>query len=231
MKNSNDLPPNQPELYEEREKRQTEEGQKTCPSQNFLSQNQERKKEEEEEKMSVDSFQNREDKENISLNTPEVNYDYQEMNVDGLQDKEENGENEGGKEEELPEINLNLQKCEENVEGGKKPNYKKTNVVNIEKVFENVSKTILPRYRKTFETFKDCVNHDKKLLNRLQKMENLESILTSSFSKKKSRPLKNEKKFFTTVEKINSQLLYLIPNSKKLQANLTNFSKWYKLSI
>ena len=94
--------------------------------------------------------------------------------------------------------------------------------ISFEKVFEH----ILPRYRKHFNTVKDYLTNNPKLQKRLERIGNVNEILINGLSRKKSRPIKSEKKFYKLLEK--HPIIYLF-NPNKVANNLGDLKKYYKL--
>ena len=104
-----------------------------------------------------------------------------------------------------------VEKSDENIAG-----------ISFEKVFEN----ILPRYRKHFNAVKDYLTNNPKLHKRLEKIGNVNEILINGLSRKKSRPIKSERKFYKILEK--HPIIYLF-NPNKVANNLGDLKKYYKL--
>ena len=93
--------------------------------------------------------------------------------------------------------------------------------------FENVSKSILPRYRKHCNAVKDYLVGNPKLTKKLEKIDNINEILISGLSRKKSRPLKSEKRFYKLLQ--GHPIIYLF-NPNKIAHNLgEDLKKYYKL--
>ena len=93
--------------------------------------------------------------------------------------------------------------------------------------FENVSKSILPRYRKHCNAVKDYLVGNPKLAKKLEKIDNINEILISGLSRKKSRPLKSEKRFYKLLQ--GHPIIYLF-NPNKIAHNLgEDLKKYYKL--
>ena len=102
--------------------------------------------------------------------------------------------------------------------------------IDLGEVLEKTFSKICSRYKKSFSIFKDFILSRPKIYKRLQRFENLEQMLTTAFSKKQTRMFKNEKRFYEVLQRYGDNLIYIIPNEKRIQTMIGgNFRPWYKI--
>ena len=92
--------------------------------------------------------------------------------------------------------------------------------------FEALSENILPRYKKNLVALKEYLMSNNKLMKKLEKVDNINQILINCLSRKKVRPVKNEKKILNLLK--DHPIIYLC-NPNIITRNLGDLKKWYKL--